>query len=300
MAIGYGGATLRQPTTCTCANQRHLDFENIEVCQDLIRMDPVAIAAETLQKDRSVLGPAERIKNGLTNESWVVRTANEGVVVRVGNHSTEPLQIDRRSEAIVLSTVAAAGIGPPVLLCAPDRNLLVTRLLPGHTWTSRDVRTSANVARLAALLRELHALPIPANVRTVDLRLIVSGYWNTLLAKGLGAKVGTQDTRDRARQLIAQLAEDSQVKLCHNDVHHLNIVDGGRLWLLDWEYAGIGDPYFDLASVCCYHAYSDKLRAEFLRAYLGVDKPSSLERLHRMCWVFNYIRDLWFAVREMA
>jgi thiamine kinase len=262
-------------------------------------MDPVEIAAETLQKERSTLGPAERIKNGLTNESWVVRATEDSVVVRIGNHSTEPLQIDRRSEAIVLSAVAAAGIGPPVLLCAPDRNLLVTRLLPGVTWTSREVRTPQNIARLAALLRELHALPIPSNVRTVDLRQIVSGYWNTLLAKGLGARVGTQETREKARQLMSMLAEDAQAKLCHNDVHHLNVIDGGKLWLLDWEYAGIGDPYFDLASVCCYHAYSDKSRAELLRAYLGADRPSALERLHRMCWVFNYIRDLWFAVREM-
>ncbi|HTE41211.1 MAG TPA: hypothetical protein VK629_10285 [Steroidobacteraceae bacterium] len=61
-------------------------------------MDPVDITAEASQKDRSALGPAERIKNGLTNESWIVRAADDGVVVRVGNRSTEPLQIDRRSE----------------------------------------------------------------------------------------------------------------------------------------------------------------------------------------------------------
>jgi thiamine kinase len=87
--------------------------------------------------------------------------------------------------------------------------------------------------------------------------------------------------------------------LCHNDVHHLNLVDDGRLWLIDWEYAGQGDPYFDLASFCCYHTLSNSARRELLRTYLGQDNNAAVERLQRMCWVFNYIRDLWFAVREM-
>ncbi len=262
-------------------------------------MDPVAIAAECLRKDRSLLTAPERIKNGLTNESWLVRAEDTAVVVRLSNHATEALQIDRLSEAKVLALVADAGIGAPVLLCAPERHLLVTRFMPGRTWSVRDARLQGNIERVASMLRTLHALPVPKGVQTVDLRKIIHGYVNTLMARGLSARIATPETRERARQLIAQLADDAQACLCHNDVHHLNVIDDGRLWLVDWEYAGIGDPYFDLASVCCYHAFSDDSRRALLRAYLGQDETGALERLHRMCWVFNYIRDLWFAVREM-
>jgi thiamine kinase len=262
-------------------------------------MNPSDIAAEALRKDRDSFAPPQRIEGGLTNQNWLVRADDTAIVVRLGNPNTQTLQIDRHSEANVLAVVARAGIGPPVLLCAPDRHLLITEHLDGQVWSARDARLPVNVRRVGELLRALHSLPTPQGVQTIDLAEIVGGYWNTLLARGRGTRAGAPSKRTRARQLIAQLARDAEMRLCHNDVHHLNVIDNGQLCLVDWEYAGIGDPYFDLASVCCYHEFSDELRRELLRAYLGKDYPHALARLDRMCWVFNYIRDLWFAVREM-
>jgi thiamine kinase len=262
-------------------------------------MNPTDIAAETLRKHRDAFAPPQKIDGGLTNDSWLVRADDTAIVVRLGNHNTEALQIDRQSEAAVLNAVARAGIGPPVLVCAPDRHLLITQHLAGHRWTAREARLKENVTRVALRLRELHALPIPEGVQKIDLRAIVTAYWNTLLAHAKAARAGPVRTRSRALKLIAELASDATLCLCHNDVHHLNVIDDGKLWLVDWEYSGIGDPYFDLASVCCYHAYSDAQRKQLLSDYFGLYRPAALDRLHRMCWVFNYIRELWFAAREM-
>jgi thiamine kinase len=118
------------------------------------------------------------------------------------------------------------------------------------------------------------------------------------MEKGAAAQAGTTHQRERATSIAAAAMRDSRLCLCHNDVHHLNVVDDGRLWLIDWEYAGIGDPYFDLASVCSYHGFGEELRVALLRAYLGVVPTAALERLQQMCWLFDYIRDLWFSVRE--
>jgi len=262
-------------------------------------MNPTDIAAEMLRLQREAFAPAKKIEGGLTNDSWLVRADDTAIVVRLSNRATEALQIDRESEAVVLNAVARAGIGPPVLVCAPDRHLLITQHLAGATWTARDARTPENITRVAALLRELHALPIPEGVRKIDLNAIVRGYWNTLLGRGIAAGAGSAKTRTRALATIESLQGDAASCLCHNDVHHLNIIDDGKLWLVDWEYAGSGDPYFDLASVCCYHTYSDVQRRQLLTEYLGHGKPATFDRLQRMCWVFNYIRELWFAVREM-
>jgi thiamine kinase len=261
-------------------------------------MNPSEIAAQALHRDPASLAPPERIRGGLTNENWLVRAADTAIVVRLGNRHADTLQIDRRSEAAILTAVARANIGPPVLMCDPERQLLVTQHL-GATWTARDARSTKNIERIADLLRALHALPPPAGARTVDLQAVVTGYWNALLARGMSTRAGTTRTRTRARDLIADLQSDARAVLCHNDIHHLNVIDNGRLWLVDWEYAGSGDPYFDLASLCCYHKYSDQARRNLLRAYLGQDRKGSLDRLHRTCWVFDYIRELWFAVREM-
>src|SRR5215831_7307961 len=139
-------------------------------------MNPTDIAAETLSKRRDEFAPPQKISGGLTNDSWLVRADDTAIVVRLGNHNTAALQIDRQSEAAVLNVVARAGIGPPVLVCAPDRHLLITQHLSGRTWTARDARIKDNVTRIALRLKELHALPLPQDVQRIDLRAIVTGY----------------------------------------------------------------------------------------------------------------------------
>ena len=69
------------------------------------------------------------------------------------------------------------------------------------------------------------------------------------------------------------------------------------LRLIDWEYAGVGEPLFDLASVCVYHRYRRSQRERLLSAYAAPSEAVSWQRLELACWLFDYIRDLWMAVQ---
>src|SRR5690606_7824754 len=109
---------------------------------------PEAIAAAALDIGASEIVAVERIKHGLTHDSWRVRTGRGAVIVRSSNASAELLRIDRLSEARVLALVASAGIGPEVLVCDPARHVLVTRDL-GETWCAEDAHVSANIERIA-------------------------------------------------------------------------------------------------------------------------------------------------------
>ena len=45
---------------------------------------------------------------------------------------------------------------------------------------------------------------------------------------------------------------------CHNDLLNANFLeDGERLWIVDWEYAGMGDRFFDLANFAINHELDD-------------------------------------------
>ena len=85
--------------------------------------------------------------------------------------------------------------------------------------------------------------------------------------------------------------------LCHNDVHSLNIVDNGTLRLIDWEYSGIGEPMFDLASICVYHRYARPDRERLLDAYVTSASSNAAHQLELACWLFEYVKDLWTEVR---
>jgi thiamine kinase len=257
---------------------------------------PAQVAAIALDLGTGAVRDIEPIKHGLTNRSWLVATDGHRLVVRISDASAEELQIDRNSEAAVLQLVARAGIGPDVLRCDPEHGILVTRYL-GPTWSERDAHTSENIDRLARLLRRLHALEVPTSVRTVDLAVTVHGYLRTLDERGIRSGLTLPSLRECADKAANQLQKGSTACLCHNDVHHLNVVDGDCLRLIDWEYAGIGEPLFDLASLCVYHRYRRSQRERLLSAYAASSETVSWHRLELACWLFDYIRDLWMAVR---
>jgi thiamine kinase len=257
---------------------------------------PAQVTAVALDLGTGAIRDIEPIKHGLTNRSWLVTTDGDRFVVRISDTSAQELQIDRSSEAVVLQLVSRAGIGPDVLRCDPEQGVLVTRYL-GATWTARDAHSNENIDRLAGLLQRLHALDVPAGVRTVDLAATVHGYLRTLDERGISSGLTLPALRDCADETAAQLRKGSTTCLCHNDVHHLNVVDGDSLRLIDWEYAGVGEPMFDLAAVCVYHRYGRSQRERLLSAYAAPSATVNWHRLELACWLFDYIRDLWMAVR---
>jgi thiamine kinase-like enzyme len=80
---------------------------------------------------------------------------------------------------------------------------------------------------------------------------------------------------------------ESEFVLCHNDPYYLNFLDDGTLWLIDWEYAGMGDPMYDLAGVG--HTLDADGRDVLLETYYGGVTPQLRRDLDALmpvvvCW----------------
>jgi thiamine kinase len=260
-------------------------------------MSPAEIAARALGIESRQVKSVEVLRDGLTNDSWLVRTSSDAVVVRVSNPHAHALQVDRLAEARILEFVHKAGIGPEVLLCDTQRHWLVTRYL-GPTCSAADLHDPGRIARLGALLQRLHSLSAPAGVEVVKWSSVMADYVATLATLGRGDALDA-GLHDRAEALVSELEATSDAqRLCHNDVHYLNLIDAESLRLIDWEYAGMGDPYFDLASVVFYNELDIDERGRLLHAYQGAANAHSFERLAKACVVFEYVHDLWHAVRN--
>lgn len=266
---------------------------------------PVTMLPEEVVAEFSGAGAVvsvERIKHGLTNESWLVRTQADAMVVRFSNAAEQALQINRASETSILKAVAQAGIGPEVLLCDPSRHLLVTRYA-GPAWAHEDAVADSNIVRIAMLLRRLHSLEAPSALHGVDLVSITDRYLQTLLARKDESFASLVARRDAMMTSAARLQNDTLPCLCHNDVHALNLVGSqakDEVRLIDWEYAGLGEPMFDLASICVYHRYTSEQRERLLHAYSAASADEAAPRLKLACELFEYIRDLWMAVRSLT
>jgi thiamine kinase-like enzyme len=238
--------------------------------------------------------PFLAVRGGLSNHAWRVDQDGLCYFVRFGGRGSESLGVDRRSECRVLGAVSAAGLAPEVMICDPDRDLLVTRFIRATTWPREAARDMGNLRRIGAALRVLHSLP---------LRPGIAGVSFAAQARFLEDQLGAAGSAHAAIRRVAAAAfetlvgREQIVALCHNDLHHLNILDDGdRLWLVDWEYGGCGDPLFDLASFLCQHESTHEERKVLLSAYAG-DAAVPIDLVEAACKAFDYVQWLWYRLR---
>lgn len=235
--------------------------------------------------------PLSVVPGGLSNRAWRAEHAGGSYFVRLAARDAERLGVDRTSECALLATVAAAGLAPEVITCDPSVRLLVTRFVAGRHWSRADAHEPRNLRRIGETLRRLHALPSVPGVHTLDFRVQAARLEAGLVDLG-PLDAGVKRTAEAAKSVLA--ARGSRVTLCHNDLHHLNVLDDGeRLWLVDWEYGGVGDPLFDLAGLFCLHDASPAQQAIVLEAYGQPDLATNAELSAARC-LFDYVQWLWF------
>ena len=100
------------------------------------------------------------------------------------------------------------------------------------------------------------------------------------------------DLRERMFIIYRYLERDGIKKtLCHNDVYDKNILyHNNKMELIDWEFAGVGDPAFDMSRVLLFFCPEDKIIDKYLAFYFGRN-ASELERLH---WVGYICIHCWY------
>jgi thiamine kinase-like enzyme len=191
-----------------------------------------------------------------------VRSGGETFVLRIGGKDTELLGIDRNVEHRASLAAAALGIGPEVVAFVEPEGYLVTRFVEGEVG-----RVSA--AEAAALLRRFHAGPAIAG--RFDAFRVVETYAATARERGVALPAGyaaAKATADRIERRRGRFEPGP----CHNDLLAANFIhDGERLWIVDWEYAGMGDPAFDLANFAVSNDLDEAGDRELLEAYGGGD-----------------------------
>jgi len=246
-----------------------------------------------------------RLNCGLVNETYRVLRDGRAYALRVAAANSYDLGLDRAWEARVLERAVAADLAPVLEYCDPQRGILIARWADGRLWSPVDVRRPSNVARMAELMRRIHALPMPAPARVMSPAKWIE-YYGAALTRHPDVSAETPASPDarRARDLSAAAARRLTALsllpgvdpvVCHSDLHTLNLVDrGDSLLLLDWEYAHAADPLWDLAGWSANNDFEDNLRHDLLASYTG-RPPTRTEylRLQLLGWLYDYVCLLW-------
>jgi len=214
------------------------------------------------------------LDGGVKKRSYLVSAADGQWVLRLPAAGAGAL-LDLATEADVMRAAAAAGLAPDVVAVDVDAGILLTDYrAAARAWSAADARQPRNVERAAVLLRELHALDV--EVPAFAAERVARGYLAALSA-GVDARRARFDAGEQA--WVDELLERARhydathppAVLCHNDLVAANVLDDGRLVLVDFEYATRGAPVLDLAGLAGMNDYGARERRELLAAYCGGD-----------------------------
>ena len=257
-------------------------------------MSDVTRAVERMWPGQDV--QVEVLGGGITNQNLKVDVGGESLVLRVAGKNTDLLGINREAELAATEAAAAARIGPEVVGFVLPEGWLVTRFLEGATPPMERMREPAMLRRVADALYAFHAGPaVPA---TFDSFRVVETYRQTTLERG-GAVPDAYDwAHEIAGRIEARRSADAHVP-CHNDLLNANFLfDGERLRIVDWEYAGMGDRFFDLANFAINHELDEAASEALLTAYVGEVRPEDARALALMRFMSDFREAMWGVVQS--
>ena len=187
----------------------------------------------------------EPLGGGITNHNFVVRVDEKAYVLRIAGADTELLGIDRAAEHEAARVAAGLGVGPEVVDFVEGS--LITCFVEGVQGPGRRDPPAGGLREVARLLRRIHEGPaVPRQVRLVSGRRDLPRRRPRRTASAIPAQY--DEAKARADEIERTLGPRPE-QPCHNDLLNAELhplADGIRI--VDWEYAGMGDPFFDLAN----------------------------------------------------
>jgi len=249
---------------------------------------------EVVARVTALLGPRRgsvvQLEGGITNRNFRVNFGGTDYVVRLPGKRTEILGIDRVAECIANKAAAGLGMAPGVAAMFEEPSCLVTMFVNGREMSSDELRKPEVLAEVARDLRRFHdsGTDLPTGF---DSFRLVEEYAESGHEHGSEPPPGYDEALKSARKIEKAIAGQPTHELvpAHNDLLTANfLLDGDKIQLIDWEYAGMGDRWFDLGNFAVNNELDDDQEAQLLEAYF--DEPPD-DRRRATLKLFRFMSD---------
>ena len=230
----------------------------------------------------------------------MVEDRGKRFVVRVADDI--PIHGIMRFNELAASRAAhAAGVSPEVVHAEPGA--LVLRFIDGETYGEAEVRKADAEGRILPLLRRVHH-DMPKYFQGPVLAFWVfqsmRGY-GIVLREGNSRMTGELPRFSAINDELEEAVGSIRLVFGHNDLLAANFMDDGkRLWLIDWDYAGLNSPLFDLANLASNNGFSEAEEDRLLEAYFETAASDDLRRRFQAMKCASLLREaMWSMVSEI-
>ncbi|KZL21216.1 thiamine kinase [Pseudovibrio axinellae] len=244
---------------------------------------------------------AEILGGGITNFNVKVTDEGRTYVVRLGEDIIEH-GVMRFNELSACRAAHAAGIAPAVRYF--QKGALIQDYIEAEPLNEAGIQDPQTLSSIAQLLTKVH----------VDATKLIRGpvlaFWVFHILRNYAETMQLMDSDHRHRlnalMLKAEKLENAvgnvQLVLCHNDLLPANILnENGRFWLVDWEYAGLNSPLFDLGGLATNASLSEGLQKLLLETYFDAHVSDELWAQYSAMKCASLLREsMWSMVSEQT
>jgi len=236
---------------------------------------------------------------GITNTNYRVEVGGEAFVLRIAGADTELLGIVRENECAAHKAAGELGVAPEVVYVIQPEGYLVTRFIEGRPLPPEEIGQPENIRRVVEAIKKIHNMPpIPGTFspfRVVEDATEIARRYKVAFPENFDWLI------ERMREVEAAFLKDPGLQTsprpCHNDLLNANFLDDGQIRILDWEYAGMGDVFFDLANFSVHHGFSDEQDRWLLECYFDKVATARWARLKLMKPMSDFREAMWGMVQ---
>lgn len=237
---------------------------------------------------------------GLTNHTYQVELQDGSIyVVRLPGEGTEEL-INRSNEKVSTQLACDLGIDSQLLYFG-NAGEKVSRYIDGAQTLSADSFECEKILQKAAnILRILHTSGANTHV-PFDVFEMAAGYEKIIKDNAVDLFEGYVEIKSQITRIRSIISKSAIAAVpCHNDPLCENWVldKSGKLYLIDWEYAGMNDGMWDLADVSIEASLTAEQDEALLRYYFGRDPmQEEVTRFHANKLYLDFLWALWGKAR---
>lgn len=232
---------------------------------------------------------------GMTNTNYFATVGGEEYILRIPGACTDAM-IDRRGEAHNGGLATTLGINPETIYFDQMTGVKITKCIPGaRTLNGKTARLESSIQKTTEILRKLHQSDMKM-YGSFSVEKEYEKYKQLLNHNDVMGESHYQEADDFFYRMSRRLQEIGLMSVpCHNDLVAENFVEDvqGKMYLIDWEYAGYYDPAWDLAS--------HLLECEFLpveeELFLKYYAPEGISRAcEEKIFLFKICQDILWSV----
>lgn len=256
---------------------------------------------------KEILGVAEsEITNiqpfgGMTNINYRASAGGEQYIVRIPGLGTEQF-INRNEEKRNLEIGVQLGINPEHIYFNTETGLKITRMIPGAaTLTPMMTKKKETMDKVTEVLRKLHHSDVPMG-NSFRLYELMDHYEHNALEENVTFYPNFEQVKKEVEHVKSEY--DTLPKIMgptHIDALHENFVmdESGKLYLIDWEYSGMFDPLWDVATHSMESGFTSQEEAYFVRAYFQREATEEEKQRILIHKIFqDYLWSIWTLFKE--